>query len=74
MTVTQFCYWLISISQFEKTPVKVLQGLVPANCHVFAVFEDSEYSPKFASFIDAAVMLALEPLEMTIYICWLWNL
>ena len=55
-TVRQFCYWYVSISQFEKTTVKVLQGLVLANCHVCTELEDSEESPKGALFIAAAVM------------------
>ena len=40
------------------------QGLV--NSHVFTEFDDSEESPKGSS--DSAVMWALEPLGMTIYI------
>ena len=46
--VRQFCYLEISISKFEKTPVKVLQGLVLANSHVFTEFDGSEESPKVA--------------------------
>ena len=34
--------------KFKKTPVKVLQGLVQANSHVFTELEDSEESPKGA--------------------------
>ena len=34
----------VTISLFEKTPVKVLQGLVLANSHVFTEFEDSDES------------------------------
>ena len=67
-TVRQFCYWGVSISQFEKTPVKMLQGFVLANSHVFTELEDCEESPKGAFIHDAAVMWALEPLWMTIYI------
>ena len=33
--------------------------ILASNCHVFTVFDDSEDSPKWAFFIDAAVMLAL---------------
>ena len=46
-TVRQFYYLEVSISQFEKTPVKV-HGLLLANSHVFTEFEDSEDSPKWA--------------------------
>ena len=35
-------------SKFEKTPVKVLLGMVLANSHIFTEFEDSEDSPKWA--------------------------
>ena len=57
------CYLEVSISQFEKTTVKVLQQLVLAN-----VFEGSVDFPRWAFFIDAAVMLALLPLGLTMYI------
>ena len=46
----------------------MLQELVLVNCNVFTMFEGSEDSSKWAFFIDAAVMLALFPLGMTIYI------
>ena len=46
----------------------MLQELVLANCHIFTVFQDSEDSPRWAFFIDAAVMLALQHLGMTTYI------
>ena len=39
---------LLSISQYEKTPVKVQQGLVLTNSHVYPELEDSEDSPMWA--------------------------
>ena len=57
-----------AISKFEKTPVKMLQGLVQANSHVFTEFEDYDQSPSELLFIDAAVLLALILLGMTIYV------
>ena len=47
-TARQFCYMEVSTSQFEKTPVKVLLGLVLSNSHVFTEFDDGEESPKRA--------------------------
>ena len=49
----------------QGAPVKVMQGLALVNSHAFSEFKDSEESPKGLFFIDAAVMLALEPLGMT---------
>ena len=46
----------------------MLQEFVLANCRVFTVFEDSEYSLKWVLFIDAGVMLALRFQGMTIYV------
>ena len=46
----------------------MLWELVVASSNVFAVFKDSKDSPKWAFFIDAAVMLAQSPLGMTVYI------
>ena len=71
-TVRQFCYLVFSVSTYEKTPVKVLQGLVLANSHVFTEFNDSEESPKEAFLHscccdDAAVMWSLELLRMAMY-------
>ena len=71
-TVSQFCYFDVSISLFEKTPVKVLQKLVLSNYHVFTEFDDSEEYPKGAfphrcCCDDAAVMWTLEPLGIAIY-------
>ena len=47
-TVRQFCNLEVSISQFEKTPAKVLQGLLQANSNVFTELDASEESPKVA--------------------------
>ena len=69
----KFCYLEVTIPQFEKTPIRVLQGLVLANSHVFTEFVDSEESSKgdflkiIFFFIDAALMWALEPLGATMY-------
>ena len=57
----------------KKTPVKedtcqMLLGLVLANSHVFTEFDDMKNLQRGLFIIDAAVMLALEPLGMTIYI------
>ena len=70
-TARQFCHFKVSNSQFEKPPVKVQQGMIVANYHVFSGFKDSEESQKGLFFIGAAVVWALEPLGMTIciYIC-----
>ena len=52
-----------------KSHVKVMQGLVLTNSHVFSEMEESKESPKGDFLIDAAVMRALEPLGMTGIIC-----
>ena len=53
----------------QKVTCQSLQGLVLTNSYVFSEFEDSVESPRELFFIDAAVMLALEPLETTGRIC-----
>ena len=46
----------------------MLQRLLLANSHVSTELVDSESSPKGFVVVDAAVMRALEPLGMTMYI------
>ena len=42
----QLFYWQVPVSKFEKTPARVLQGLVLANSHVFTEIYDSDDSQK----------------------------
>ena len=68
----RYCQSVLSLIdlhfEFEKTPAKALQRMVLDNSHVFIEIEDSEESPMGPFIIDAAVMWALEPLWMTMYI------